>query len=331
MSTGTEHPDRDTFRRAVGAATRAPSIHNTQPWKWQIGADRLDLFADRSRQLAVVDPGGRALAVSCGAALLQARVALEAAGWHVETTRLPDSRNPDHLASLVVTGPAEVDRGVEQLAQIAEERRTDRRPFLDREIGNETVSSLVAAAAMEGCMLHRVRDHDDRITLIVAVGRADEVEAADPAYQAEMRRWSERAPDSSDGVPSVAVPESEPRRSDVPLRDFGIGHRPRSGASRPEQIERAALFVLATEADTAQDRLRAGEALAHVLLTATAAGLAASPYTQPLEVPGTARLLHRILGSLGVPQMVLRIGWPEPGATPPLTPRRAIEDVLVER
>ncbi|HVX43845.1 MAG TPA: NAD(P)H nitroreductase [Mycobacteriales bacterium] len=325
MNSTTEKPGADVMRHAVEIAARAPSIHNTQPWKWRIGPLRLDLFADRTRQLDIVDTAGRAILVSCGAALFQARIALEAAGWDTSVDRLPDPADPDHLATITITGPAAPDPKARRLVQVARERRTDRRPFLDRPLDEQARAELAGAATAEDCMLHPVLGHDDRVTLIVAIGRADEIESADPAYRAETRHWSGRADGATDGVPATAAPPPQQRQSDVPVRDFA-GERT---ATRPDQIERAAMFVLASEGDSARHRLRAGEALAHVLLVAAETGLAAAPYTQPLEIPATMTLLHGVLGGLGQPQMLLRIGWPGEGPPPPLTPRRSVDDVLI--
>ena len=64
--------------QAARTAGLAPSIHNTQPWRWRVDGSTLDLRAERSRQLAITDPVGRMLAISCGAALHHVRVALAA-------------------------------------------------------------------------------------------------------------------------------------------------------------------------------------------------------------------------------------------------------------
>jgi nitroreductase len=332
MSHARIHPHDTVLAEAVAVAVRAPSIHNSQPWRFRVGHGRIEIHADRSRQLTVVDTTGRALLVSCGAALFQARIALQAAGWDVSVERMPDPDDRDHLATVRVTGPTTMDTaGLEaarRLAAAARERRTDRRPFADRPVEPETVDVLVAAVAAEGAMLKPVIERSDRLDLIVAVGRADELELTNPAYLAEMRRWSGRPEDASEGVPVTAVPHLEQRQSDVEIRDFEVGATGTLPATAPEQVERAAMFILATDTDSDEQQLRAGEAVAHVLLTATELGLTASPYTQPLEVVGTVSLLRTILGGVGEPQIVFRVGWPGPGSLPPQTGRRPLEDVI---
>ena len=73
-------PDHETVRAAMALATRAPSVHNTQPWRWRIGAHSMHLYAEQSLHLAHTDPDGRDLLISCGAALHHAAVALYALG-----------------------------------------------------------------------------------------------------------------------------------------------------------------------------------------------------------------------------------------------------------
>lgn len=88
------------FRDLVALATRAPSVHNTQPWHWCIAGERLSLFADSSRQLQYADPDGRDLVISCGAALQHLQVAVAAAGWKAHVRRMPNPYNDAQLANV---------------------------------------------------------------------------------------------------------------------------------------------------------------------------------------------------------------------------------------
>lgn len=79
---------------AVEQALRAPSVHNTQPWRWRIRPEAVELHADWRRHLVATDPDRRDLILSCGAALHHLRVALSAQGLAVRVDRLPGSREP---------------------------------------------------------------------------------------------------------------------------------------------------------------------------------------------------------------------------------------------
>jgi hypothetical protein len=119
--------------RAVERALRAPSLANTQPWRWRIGENSIELHADWDRQLTSTDPDRRDLIISCGAALHHLRVALAALGWSSSTRPLPDPENAAHLAT-VYPGQERADWQDAGLASAIERRRTDRRHLSARPV-----------------------------------------------------------------------------------------------------------------------------------------------------------------------------------------------------
>src|SRR3954469_15023558 len=86
---------RTALELAARASLRAPSVFNTQPWKWRLAGDVLELSSDPARRLGVTDAEGRLLLLSCGGALHHARVHLAAAGCHADVQRLPEAQRPD--------------------------------------------------------------------------------------------------------------------------------------------------------------------------------------------------------------------------------------------
>ena len=143
------------MRTALALAMHAPSTYNTQPWHWQVGPDRVDLYADRNRHLPQADPDGRDLILSCGAALHHCTVALAALGWHAAVHRFPDPAVPHHLASLTVEpqSPGDVDV---MLAAAIPRRRTDRRTYSDWPVPWGDVALMGARAARSGVMLRQI-------------------------------------------------------------------------------------------------------------------------------------------------------------------------------
>jgi hypothetical protein len=89
---------QDKARFAVRYAVLAPSSHNTQPWRFIINGDELLVCADRTRSLANIDPFDRELIISCGAALLNLRVALAYFRVPVEIATFPQSSDPHRRA-----------------------------------------------------------------------------------------------------------------------------------------------------------------------------------------------------------------------------------------
>ncbi|MFC4108573.1 Acg family FMN-binding oxidoreductase [Micromonospora zhanjiangensis] len=309
---------------AARRALRAPSVFNTQPWRWRIGPDGLELHADRDRQLAATDPDGRLLVVSCGAALHHARVALAAEGYRAEVTRFPEPGQPDLLARIRVTGRGEPTDDDVRLGAAIDRRRTDRRGFGDPPVPAAAVDRLRAAAERNGGYLHVVRK-DQLPMLAVATAHAAACELADPAYRAELARWTNRPPTSGDGVPASTAVRQAPRR--VPVRDYAVGTEPglEVGAGR----DRGATYgVLFGATDEPAGWLRGGEALSAVLLTAVVAGLAAAPISDPIEVDWPRRLMRDLLAGLGEPYLVVRVGVPTGQDDPPPVPRRDADQVI---
>jgi len=322
-------------REIVEQATRAPSIHNTQPWRFVSrtdpgsGPDTIELWTDPSRGLEVLDPSGRGRHISCGAALLHARLAAAAAGYSVRVSILPDPAEPTHLADLElhVAQPGAAQANDSDLAAAIATRHTSREPFSDKPVPEDVVRELRQAADAEDAWLRIIDTPEDATAVAVLIAHADEVQAADPAYVEELRTWTQRG-ERGDGIPASAVPLTAPteRGSNYRLRDFVADREPDADSPHePPPVERPLVAVLGTKDDDVRSWIAAGQALGRLLLTATAHGVTASPLTQALEIPATRARLASELGVIGHPQMLLRLGYGSSGRS---TPRRPIEDVL---
>lgn len=316
-------PDAQAVGAALTLATRAPSIDNTQPWRWRVDRTRLHLYANPGLQLPITDPDGRDLILSCGAALNHCVVALAAMGWRSDVHRLPDPADPDHLAAIAVyphsPEPADVT-----LAAAITQRRTDRRIYSARPVASGDIAAMAALAAQMGVVLRHV---DAVGKLHEIVKRAARAHATNHDYLTELTRWSGRY-GSRAGVPARNVPEHD-CAAPIPGRIFaGPGLAQPPGASPAD--DNAVIVVLGTESDDRLAWLRAGEAASAVLLTATAMGLATCPITEPLEIPKTRDAVRfDVLAADEHPQMLLRLGWAPDTADPlPLTPRRDLSRVV---
>lgn len=317
------------LRSAVTDAILAPSVYNTQPWAFHIEGNQIELYADRSRQAMVLDPTGRQLYISCGAALHHLGVALRGMGCNPAIDVMPDD-NEDHLATIVVT-PGQPPNSDEQALEAAiPQRHSQREPFSARPVGLQDLRELRRAAEAEGGWVAILRDREDQITLAVLQSHADHAEIADPAYQAELQSWRRTEP-SEDGIPDSALPTvGAERHSDVVLRDLGsvLSQKPETDDGQGEAAppdERPALLIIGTDCDGPAQWLAAGRALSNLLLTATVLGLRASMLGQVIDLPGARNQLRQLMRLIGEPQMVLRLGY---GPAAAATPRRPLAEVL---
>jgi nitroreductase len=321
----------------VESATRAPSIHNTQPWRFEAGGNRLDVFYDGDRALPVLDPTGRQQIISCGIAVEFAVIALRAAGSTSEVRVLPDSTDADHLARVSVTGARETTGDDRALAQAIADRHTVRAAFQPRAVPAELLDRMRTAAAGYHTWLKPITDEEEEVATAFLLSRAEDLEQGDPAYLAELQRWVRTDPAAVDGVPAAAVSTADPREraSNWLIRDFVAGTREQRAFlpagnpdAPPPTVERPTVLLLGSENDDRAAWLAAGRALGVLLLVATAAGLAASPLTQALDWPATRHQLRSRLHLLGHPQMLLRLGYPPAELSPVVSGRRSVADVL---
>jgi nitroreductase len=317
-----DFPDPETIRAVLTLATRAPSVHNSQPWRWRVGPDRLHLYADASRHLLHADPDRREQMLSCGAVLHHCAVGFSATGWQAKIERLPDPADADHLAVIeLVRQPAgELDV---MLADAIGRRRTDRRNFSSWPVPWGDIALMGARAARVGVMLRQL-DLTPRLHEIVT--ESVSIHGADADYLAELRAWSGRY-GSAAGVPAHNAVDPD-LSAPIPARGFA-GPALRQPADSTAEADNAVMVALGTETDDDLARLRAGEATSLVLLSATAMGLASCPVTEPLEIPRTREALRTdVFGTSGYPQMLLRVGWAPVNADPlPATPRRPLPEV----
>jgi hypothetical protein len=256
------------LRECLLAAIAAPPIHNTQPWRFQPRTDGIDVYADHTRRLNVLDPTGREVLLSVGAALFNLRVAILAHGC-TPRTRL--------VAGTVHSGlVAEVDFGrtsppsdtVRMLAQAISRRHTNRRSFAEACLPPDVLTDIVDAASVEGGTLS-MAEAGEREAVLSLVRMAERRIRLEPSYWRELAEWTRQSPHRRNGVPPAAYGPWSAMEA-VPIRDFGLIEPARR--RRVEIFEsEPAVAVLYTAGDSPRDWLRAGQALERTLLTATSA------------------------------------------------------------
>ncbi len=291
-----------SVRRLVDLACRAPSIANSQPWRWRADGDRLELYADRSRGLPADDPAGRQLMISCGAALHHLQVAATASGCRPRVERVvPD---PDHLAPDDLTLLARIHlgngaiRGPEAAGALRrlQARQTDRSRFTRWPVPADRVQVLARVARGWGDGATPVVDAVQKAHLSVIISDACRRHAQQPGV------WTPPG-DAVDAVGS----------------DLDLDLEPTDG-----------VVVLLGDHDRAESWVAAGEALSALWLEAAHHGLGVVPLSAPVETAGSREQLRQCLADgTGLPVLVVRISWAAMGSGHLLrSVRRDLDEVL---
>ncbi|PND58091.1 NAD(P)H nitroreductase [Mycobacterium sp. ENV421] len=317
--------DPQVIANAVELACRAPSVHNSQPWRWVAQGPSLKLFLDADRVPHATDRSGREAVISCGAVLDHLRVAVAAAGWQAIIARFPNPNEPEHLATIDFSPLEFVTDAVRSRADAILARRTDRLPLAPPPDWTSFESVLRATIDTDRVAI-RVLPESVRPQLAQASRLTESLRRYDASYHAELAWWT--APyEVSDGVPhSSLVSVTERDRVDVARVFPAAEHADR----RPEvDQDRSTILVLTTFGDSRRDALDCGEVLSDVLLEATLAGLATCTLTHMTELAASRDVVRALTGTEDDPQLLIRIGLaPVIAPSPPATPRRPLSDVL---
>jgi nitroreductase len=317
--------DTEIIAKAIHLACRAPSLHNSQPWRWIVGEAAVDLFADHERVVRSADRTGREAIISCGAALDHFRIAMAAAGWKTNVDPFPNPSDRDDLASLDFTPAHYVTTAERDRAHAIVSRRTDRLPF-HAPSHWESFEPVLRKTIDHSKATLDVLPEDARPTLAEASRLTESFRLYDEYYHDELHWWTDPFRLYQGVPPSALVSEGESERVGF-NREFPIT---KHGDRRSDvQVDEATVLVLSTPEDTRADALNCGEALSTVLLECTMVGLATCTLTHITELAKSRAVIQELTGSRAFPQLLIRVGnAPALEETPAPTPRRPSSEIM---
>lgn len=315
----------DVIAKAVELACRAPSLYNSQPWRWVVASSTVDLFADPHRVVRSSDSSGREAIISCGAVLDHFQVAMAATGWNTMVDEFPNPNRPDHLASIGFTPLDYVTQAWRDRADAILWRRSDRLPF--RAPTNwESFEPVLRSCVDDDLVRLDVLADDARAQLAEASRLTESLRRYDDFYHQELQWWTAPFRQSEGIPPSDLVSQAEADRVAV-HRDFPIsGHGDRRASTGEDQ---AKILVVSTPEDTRADAFHSGRALSAMLLECTMAGLATCSLTHITEMEASRDVIRDLIASTAMPQVLIRVGTvPDIEGLPPPAPRRPLSEVL---
>lgn len=310
----------------VRYATLAPNGHNTQPWRFRPGADRIDILPDLSRRTPVVDPDDHHLFVSLGGAAETLALAGAARGRPGEV-----AFDPGGPGGLIVShGPGRPVGSA--LFDAIPVRQSTRGDYDGRAVGAADLSSLAAAARMPGVDLILItgRAGISRVRDLVIEGNSTQL--ADPAFVRELKSWirfnPRQAMDTGDGLFSVAS-GNPPLPTWLGSAMFDATFKPKAENDRyARQLDTSAgVAVFVGEREDRDHWTRVGRASQRFALQATVLDLKVAHINQPVEVAALRPELAALVGLAGRrPDLVMRFGY---GTAMPCSARRSLPAVIL--
>ncbi len=323
---------REQLAFLVRYAVLAPSGHNTQPWRFILSATHVDVVADTSRALHMVDPHDREMTMSCAAAAETLLAALRAFGLTGELIPLPAPSAPDvvaRVALLPLPASGSIDR---QMIDAIATRRTVRRAYAETAVPAAVQALMRETARSYGVELGLFDDTAVKDAVAKLVVDADHVQFSDPAFRDELASWMHPLTSpAGDGLagPGFGFPDWATRAAAALFRMFDLGGAV-ARMDRPNVLGAPLLGVFSTKGDTRADWIATGRALAAVLHQLTRNGLVNAFLNQPIEVDSIRPKLAELAAPGRTPQLLSRFGYLKEGiAMPPHAARRPLDEVLI--
>ncbi len=319
----------EQLRFLIGYATLAPSGHNTQPWLFGTGPDWVDVIADRTRALPIVDPHDRELTISCGAAIGLFEIAARRFSLQTDVALSPDGAFHDHLAQITVSEGQPPSDAEIALFEAILTRRTDRSAYYMEALPDDLDPACRDISEVDGINVRFVESGPIMEAIADLVSKGDQIQFDDPSFRRELAAWvhsfrlgsRDGMSGAGFGVPDILAPAAR-----FVIRTFDLGNNVAAVDKNKILAGSPALVLLTSTADHVDDWLNSGRALARLLLLLTSRGYTASFLNQPIEVDELRPALQDAARATGLPQILLRVGRSERSPAP--SARRALSDVI---
>lgn len=317
--------ERPAINELVRFATLAANGHNTQPWRFRVREDRIEILPDPTRRTPVVDPDDHHLFASLGCAAENLAIAAAARGLRGELLFDPAGEG----AVTFEFGSGSEERS--DLLQAIRRRQSTRAEYDGRAVGPADLAALTSEARLAGVDLVLITERrrmEQALELVIAGNSA---QMADAAFVREFKHWlrfnPRQALEAGDGLFSAA--------SGNPVAPTWLARMLFDQAFRPgaendkyaRQVRSSAgLAVFVSQVADKDHWQRAGRASQRFALQATALGLKHAFINQPVEVASLRLALASLVGLPGRrPDLVMRFGY---GPSLPFSPRRPVSAVM---
>lgn len=312
------------LREIVRYATLAPNGHNTQPWKFAIKDNAIEIYPDFTRRLSVVDPNDRELWISLGCALENMLLAAVASGYATNVT-YPDTND------VIIVNLSKDSPNPSQLFNSIPVRQNTRSEYDGQPVNQVDLDTLQKMQSESGVVLQFLTNSDSIETALEYVNQGNLIQYANADFINELIEWlrfnKKEALNTRDGLFSRCSGNPE-----VPRwlgKSFVSGTKPQQQADLDAKKLRssAGAVVIASESDDKTGWVRTGQVYERLALQMTSLNIKSALLNQPIEVANFRSQFQNAIGLGNAnPQLLVRFGYAE---ALPHSMRRPVDQVLL--
>ena len=314
------------MQELIRYATLAANGHNTQPWKFAIKENGIEIHPDYVRRLSVVDPHDRELWVSLGCALENLLVAARATGYAPEVT-YPEAEDFIH-----VRFTSDAPQSNSPLFDAIPLRQNTRSEYDGKTVANSDLDQIQALSLEPGVALHFVTNQIELETVLEYVNQGNLSQYADRDFLDELIHWlrfnKKEALTSLDGLYSSCSGNPEVPRWLGQMFVAGIKPQQQADTDAKKLRSSSGAVVVATESDDKLAWVRTGQVYERMALKMTSLNIKSAFLNQPIEIADIRGQFQNAIGlENDQPQLLVRYGYADPM---PRSVRRPVEQVLMQ-
>jgi len=315
------------MRELVRYATLAPNSHNTQPWKFRVYTDRIDVLPDFSRRCPAVDPDDHHLFATLGCATENLVLAAGAHGLRSNVSII--NSTADAIRIDFESGATEDSL----LFQAITERQCTRANYDGKQVPSEQLSVLEAAAQDEGVAAMVFTDKRDLETILEYVVAGNTAQMNDKAFMTELKQWI-RFSESSivehrDGLFSASSGNpAVPNWIGTIMLNLVFTVDGENEKYTDHIRSSAGVIAFVTQENDKKSWINVGRCYERFALQATTIGVRHAHINQAVEVPDVRTQFADYLG-VGEqrPDLLVRFGY---GPELPRSLRRSVDQVIID-
>lgn len=314
------------FIQIASYTSKAPSGHNTQPWKFHITDSTITVLPNLDVALPVVDRNNRELFISLGCAVENLCIAASYFGY---TTHIIECSIEAIILELTKNALTIEDSLFHQI----EKRQTNRNIYNGNKISDGILQQLQSIPKENGIQFYFTEINTPFANTITQyIMKGNEIQMADIAFKNELLSWmrfnKKQVEATHNGLSYLVFGNPPlPRILARPIVSLFLKPNAQNKSDRKKIDSSSHFVVCATQRDTIEEWINLGRTLQRFLLKVTEIGISYAFLNQPCEVAALAfDLREKLPVNKEHPTLIMRIGYAK---QIPYSPRKKIETLLV--